>query len=120
MINIFRNGLGYIIAFIAYIIPVSKVKRSSQEQTRVDEETMQYELYQFFACPFCIITRRTIRRLRLNIITRDAQGDTPYRAELLAKGGKIQVPCLKITEGESITWMYESADIKAFLEQKYR
>ena len=48
----FRNGLGAIIAFISWLIPVSKVKRGESEQQEVDEQTANIELYQFFGCPF--------------------------------------------------------------------
>ena len=39
------------------------------------------------------------------------------RADLVAGGGKSQVPCLRI-EGENgeVRWMYESADIVRYLK----
>ncbi|CAC9591113.1 Glutaredoxin [uncultured Gammaproteobacteria bacterium] len=116
----FRNGLGAIIAFISWLIPVSKVKRSAKQQQEVDGETAHIELYQFFGCPFCIKTRRTIRRLNLNIITRDAQNrQGVFRAELLKETGKVQVPCLKITDDEKVEWMLETTDIIAYLEKHF-
>jgi glutaredoxin len=119
LVKLARNGLGGVIAFIARIIPVIKVKRSPEQQAKVDERTKNLELYQFFGCPFCIKTRRAIRRLNLNIEKRNAQGDSPYRQELLANGGKVQVPCLKITDGDNITWMYEANTIINYLEENY-
>ena len=116
----FRNGLGGIIAFISWLIPAGKVKRSNAEQQTVDKQTANIELYQFFACPFCIKTRRTIRSLSLNIATRDAQAqNSPYRAEMLKETGKVQVPCLKITSGDEVEWMFESADIAKYLEKQF-
>jgi len=40
-------------------------------------------------------------------------------SELLSEGGKIQVPCLKITENDKITWMYETAEIATYLEKRF-
>lgn len=48
----FRNGLGAIIAFISWMVPVSKVKRTSEQQHKVDEETINIELYQFLVVHF--------------------------------------------------------------------
>ncbi|CAB5501131.1 Glutaredoxin [uncultured Gammaproteobacteria bacterium] len=116
----FRNGLGAIIAFISWLIPVSKVKRGESEQQEVDEQTANIELYQFFGCPFCIKSRRVIRRLNLNIVTRDAQNrQGVYRAELLKETGKTQVPCLKITKGDKVEWMLETSQIIAYLEKRF-
>ena len=116
----FRNGLGAIIAFISWLIPVSKVKRGESEQQEVDEQTANIELYQFFGCPFCIKSRRVIRRLNLNIVTRDAQNrQGVYRAELLKETGKTQVPCLKITKGDKVEWMLETSQIIAYFEKRF-
>lgn len=116
----FRNGLGAIIAFISWLIPVNKIKRSVERQQEVDKKTINIELYQFFGCPFCIKTRRTIRRLNLKIVTRNAQNKKGiFRAELLKETGKIQVPCLKITNGDKIEWMFETSEIIAYLEKKF-
>jgi glutathione S-transferase len=38
---------------------------------------------------------------------------------LLKEGGKVQVPCLKITENGQVSWMYESAVIKDYLEKEF-
>ena len=62
-IKAFRNGLGALIALVSRLIPVSKVKRDAQAQVLADEKAAKIELYQFFACPFCIMSRRVIRSL---------------------------------------------------------
>ena len=119
-IKAFRNGLGALIALVSRLIPVSKVKRDAQAQVLADEKAAKIELYQFFACPFCIMSRRVIRSLNINIVTRDAQTrGGQYREELLKEAGKVQVPCLKITEGKKDSWMYESNDIKTYLEKEF-
>ncbi len=120
LLKAFRNGLGAIIAFVSWIIPVNKVKRTVEQQKEVDAQTENIELYQFFGCPFCIKTRRVIRRLNLNIIARDAQNrQGVFRAELLKETGKTQVPCLKITENGKVEWMSETVKIIEYLEKRF-
>ncbi len=116
----FRNGLGAIIAFISWIVPVIKVKRTSEQQHKVDKETINIELYQFFGCPFCIKTRRIIKRLNLHIITRNAQTiGSKFRDEIQRETGKVQVPCLKITNGDEVQWMFESNKISTYLNKHF-
>ncbi|ABL02556.1 glutaredoxin [Candidatus Ruthia magnifica str. Cm (Calyptogena magnifica)] len=115
-----RNGLGAIIAFISWLIPTSKVKRTSTQQKKADEQTINIELYQFFGCPFCVKTRRMIRRLNLNIVTRNAQTiGSEFRDEMQRETGKVQVPCLKIIKGDEVQWMFESNDISAYLNKHF-
>ncbi|MCK7545446.1 glutathione S-transferase N-terminal domain-containing protein [Marinobacter bryozoorum] len=96
------------------------VTRSADEQARVDEASKNLALYQFGACPFCIKVRKEIARLGLNIETRDAQHDQRHRADLEAGGGRIKVPCLKIHQDDgSVSWLYESDDIKAWLQERF-
>ncbi len=96
------------------------MERDPSDQARVDIETSRLALYQFPGCPFCIKTRRAIRRLGLNIELRNAQPEGEHRMELLQGGGKIQVPCLRIqnTEGQD-EWMYESQAIIHYLEDRF-
>jgi len=95
-------------------------ERTQQEQEVLDKKTSSLALYQFYACPFCIITRRAVRRLGLNIELRDAQNDPQWQQELVEQGGKRQVPCLRISnEDGKVEWLYESSDIKHYLEQQY-
>ena len=96
------------------------IKRDSDEQRRIDKQTQNLVMYQFFACPFCIKTRRAIKRLSLNIETRDALRDAPSRQQLLEGGGVIQVPCLRITRNDnSVKWLYESNEIIKYLEESF-
>ena len=96
------------------------MERPATEQQQVDARTRNLVLYQFLMCPFCVSVRRAIKRLSLNIETRDALRDPASREELLASGGKVQVPCLKITDDEGIvTWLYESGEIIHYLQQEF-
>ncbi|WP_281645480.1 glutathione S-transferase N-terminal domain-containing protein [Parendozoicomonas sp. Alg238-R29] len=120
ILKLVRNALGYTIAGIDILTRPRKLKRSKQKQQQVDSETAQMALYQFFGCPFCIKTRRAIHRLNLNIECRDANSDNAFRKELLEQGGKIQVPCLKITNDDgNTTWLYESGAIIEHLESQF-
>ncbi len=114
-----REGLGRIIVFINFITKPKKIVRTDAAQKLVDKEAEGLSLYQFYACPFCIRTRRAIHRLNINIELRDAQNDPKYRQELLAEGGEIKVPCLRIEEKGQVVWMYESVDIIAYLNKRF-
>ncbi len=118
--KIVRLILQPIILFIDRVTRPAWPKRAQEEQKMLDEKTSNLALYQFYACPFCIITRRAVRRLGLNIELRDAQNDPHWEQELIEQGGKRQVPCLRINnEDGKVEWMYESKKIKQFLEQQY-
>jgi len=118
--KIIRFILGKIILFIDALTRPTPMQRPPEKQTNVDEQTKHLALYQYLACPFCVKVRRHIRRLNLNIDTRDAKGDITYRKELLEQGGKAQVPCLKIEEpGQAVQWLYESDAIIAYLDKHF-
>jgi len=96
------------------------MKRPAEVQQQVDASTRSLVLYQFLMCPFCITVRRAIKRLSLNIETRDAMRDTASRQQLLQGGGQVQVPCLRITDEQgNDTWMYESRAIVRYLQAVY-
>jgi glutaredoxin len=115
-----RFILGPILLFLDYVTTPKGIRRPAAEQAAVDEKTRNLVLYQFRTCPFCIKTRRAIKRLSLTIEMRDAQHDMQSREELLQGGGKIKVPCLKITDAAgAVSWLYESKSIITYLEQEF-
>ena len=96
------------------------VVRPAAEQQAIDTRTQQLALYHFPTCPFCLKTRRTMDRLSLKIELRNAQHDPIHRQALLQGGGKIQTPCLRIDDAAGGTrWLYESAEISAYLEREF-
>jgi len=119
MIKAVRWVLGQLILFLDWITRPRPMQRSPEAQAAVDARTRELALYQFQLCPFCVKVRRAMRRLNLNIETRDALNDPQHRAALEAGGGEIKVPCLAIKEGDCTRWMYESNDIIAWLEQEF-
>ena len=115
-----RLLLGPVMLLWARITTPRGIERPAAEQARVDAETAKLALYQFTTCPFCIKVRREMKRLSLNIELRDAQRDPDHRAALVKGGGEAKVPCLRITDDAgNDTWMYESADIIRYLQERF-
>ena len=115
-----RWVLGQIIIFIDWVTRPKPMQRSTDAQAEVDQQTENMVLYHFQMCPFCVKTRRQIRRLALNIENRDARNDPQWNQELIDDGGKYQVPCLKITASDgSVNWLYESTEINQYLDEKF-
>ncbi|MBA6291904.1 glutaredoxin [Colwellia sp. MB3u-70] len=113
-----RWPIGRLILLLNFIFSPSAPKRSPQLQKEVDASTAHLSLYQLPACPFCVKTRRAMKRLGLNIELRNINQHEQYREELIREGGKRTVPCLKIINADqSITWMYESGEIIDYLEK---
>jgi glutaredoxin len=96
------------------------IVRPEAEQQAIDAKTQHLALYHFPTCPFCLKTRRTIRRLSLKIELRDAKNNPDHHAALIVGGGKPQVPCLLITDPRGHqTWLYESDAINAYLNREF-
>ncbi len=118
-LRLLREGSGRVLILIDWLFKPSVVKRNDEEQAKVDQETKILKLYQFYACPFCVKTRRAIKRLNLKVETRDAQTAGEFRKELELSGGKIKVPCLKLEGAGEATWIYESNDIIKYLDERF-
>lgn len=118
IIKLIRNALGLVIVFFDWVTRPSPIKRSAVDQASVQQSLEGHSLYQFFACPFCVKTRRAIHRLGIDLELRDINKEPEFRAELAEQGGRVKVPCLRIVEDEGVRWMYESNDIIAYLEQR--
>ena len=115
-----RWVLGQIIILIDWLTRPTPMQRSSDEQKEVDLQAKNIVLYQFKQCPFCVKTRRNMRRLALDIEKRDARHDPKWNQELINDGGKYQVPCLKITTDDgSVEWLYESTVINNYLNDRF-
>ncbi|MDH5516248.1 MAG: glutathione S-transferase N-terminal domain-containing protein [Gammaproteobacteria bacterium] len=119
LLKLLRNALGLLIVLISRLTLPKQMNRSDAEQASAQQQADKLSLYQFYACPFCIKTRRAIHALNIDIEYRDAANDTVHRKELLEKGGQIKVPCLKIEEENGSRWLYESSDIIEYLNQKF-
>lgn len=115
--KLIRWPLGKLVLLVDFLTRPRPPQRDPALQARIDEATRGMALYQFQACPFCVKTRRAMRRLGVEMETRDASNDPAHRARLERDGGRLQVPCLYIpgTDGDA-EWLYESGDIIARLE----
>lgn len=118
-IKLIRNFLGLLIATIDVLTRGSQLKRTPEKQQQVNQDAKNLSLYQFFACPFCIKTRRAMYKLNLPIEKRSASEGSSHRDDLLQGGGKIKVPCLRIEENGKVEWLYESSDIIRYLEKRF-
>jgi len=120
LLKIFREGVGGLMAFISFLTRPRKIKREQAQQAAVDAQVASMSVYQYFACPFCIKTRRAIHRLNIPIEYRDAQvRGGEHRNTLEEKGGRIKVPCLRIDQDDTTTWLYDSNDIIAYLNERF-
>lgn len=72
-------------------------------------------LYTKASCPFCRRVMAVVDRLGIEIELNDIAEDTAYAEELIARGGKQQVPYL--VDDEASVEMYESEDIVAYLQK---
>ena len=96
------------------------IVRAPEAQQIIDLKCKNLAFYQFKTCPFCIKVRREINRLSLKIPLLDAQNNAQNREDLLQGGGRVKVPCLKITDAQGgVQWMYESADIIQYLHKNF-
>jgi glutaredoxin len=118
--TIIRLILGKLILFFNWAFPPRGIKRDPTQQAQIDLQTANVKLYQYAACPFCVKVRRAMKRQSLTIETRDVKRSDIAREELLAGGGNLKVPCLRV-EGVrgQVEWIYESSDIIRYLEDKF-
>jgi len=118
--TIIRLILGKLILLLNWVFTPSSTTRDPEQQALIDEQTAYLTLYQYEACPFCVKVRRAMKRQGLKIETRDVKRNDVAREELLAGGGDLKVPCLRIGDGErGFQWMYESTNIIGYLEERF-
>ena len=73
LVKLLREGLGRIIVFADWVTRPKQIERTAEDQATVEAKAKNLALYQFYACPFCVKTRRAIHRLNLPIEMRNAQ-----------------------------------------------
>ena len=77
----------------------------------------KHQLYYFSACPYCMIVLVALWWLGLKVPLKNIVTQPENNAELIAGGGKNQVPCLRIeNERGDVRWMYESIKIIQYLK----
>jgi glutaredoxin len=119
LLKAFREGVGRLIVFISFITLPRKKKRSPEEQQHVNDAVKNLSMYQFYACPWCVKTRRAIHRLNLPINYLNSPQGSENREILTKEGGRLKVPCLRIEKDGETQWMYESNDIISYLDTQF-
>ncbi len=115
-----RWPLGQIVILIDRLTRPEIPGFQPEKRAELDAITANMKIYHFKQCPFCVKTRRSIRRLGLNIEIRDARNDPLWNSELINEGGKYQVPCLRLLKDDgSMEWMYGSDNIIQYLDQRF-
>lgn len=77
-------------------------------------------LYMFSTCPFYQRVNLFLILNNIQLEKRNIRENADYREELIAGGGKSQIPCLRIEHAaDDIEWLYESADIIDYLKDKF-
>ena len=77
---------------------------------------IQYSLYYYDSCPFCVRVLRTLNTIDIAVECRDILSDSRHRSDLHKATGRTTVPCLRIENGSESQWMFESMDIIRFLQ----
>lgn len=107
-------------SIFANMFRTERILRDSIRQSEVDAQTLHLALYHFRGCPFCQRVRKVIDYFQLDIELRDTRQNSAAYHELLKGGGRSMVPCLRIQhDGEDTEWLYESADIIAYLKRRF-
>jgi glutathione S-transferase len=81
------------------------------------EQLRPLTLYNMDGSPYCRKVREALSELDLEYVVRNLPKGSPKRAELIARGGKMQVPYL--VDPNTGREMYESDDIVAYLGSQY-
>jgi len=74
-------------------------------------------LYNMEGSPYCRKVREVLSELDLTSVVRNLPKGSPKRAELVQRGGKMQVPYL--VDPNTTREMYESEDIISYLQMQY-
>ena len=82
-------------------------------------ENESYQLFKTDICGFCARVQKFMGQRSINIELRDIMRDNLAHQELLEGGGKAVVPCLRITSGDRVDWLYESMDIIRYLDERF-
>lgn len=75
------------------------------------------ELWSFEASPFCRIAREVLTSFEIPYLLHNVGKRSPRRPEYVARSGKMMVPYL--SDPNTATSMFESADIVAYIERTY-
>ena len=118
ILKVLRNAMGLPIVFFDWLTRPTPIRRSTEDQQTAQAALNGHALYQLYACPFCVKTRRAVHTLGVDLEARNINKHPHFRAELEQGGGRVKVPCLRIEREGDVQWMYESKDIISYLESR--
>lgn len=76
-------------------------------------------LYHFTGCPYCVMVRRVIDELGVDVELRDINVHDEHWQDLVDARGRATVPVLRCTHGDVDRWMPESRDIIDYLRRRF-
>ncbi len=80
--------------------------------SKIDDIALYYKPQ----CPFCQKVLRAKDELGQEFELCDTGSNSEFMEEQVKATGRKTVPCLKITKGDEVKWMYESGDICEYLK----
>ena len=96
-----------------------QIQRAAAEQQKADRLANSLTLYSLNSCSYSRKVQRHLHHLNVNITVKNLKRCHIYQKELLAGGGRAQVPCLRIENAQGSKWLYESDDIMRYLDKKF-
>ena len=118
--KLIRFFVGRILLLLNAVFKPKALPRTEAEIIQLKQDAQGLSLYQFEACPFCIKVRRALTRLGVTIPIYDVKRSPQHERELIERGGRRKVPCLRIVdEAGAETWLYQSSAIIDYLESRF-
>ncbi|MCA9666883.1 MAG: glutathione S-transferase N-terminal domain-containing protein [Myxococcales bacterium] len=104
-------------AMLASALRPTRGSRVRPECADREQPAELLELWSFEASPYCRKVRERLGELNLDYLVHNVAKKSARRPQLVALGGKMQVPYL--VDPNTQTALYESEDINAYLTETY-
>ncbi len=98
----------------------AQCERTAQEQKKADRLASSISLYDLDFCSRSVKVRRHLKYLNIPVTIKSLNRCNAYQKELLHGGGRAQVPCLRIEGKDGTRWIYDIAEIMAYLNRKFQ
>ena len=85
---------------------------------RFRKKIKNHQLFYFDTCPFCVKVRFAMWKMGIKVRLKDIMFSNTNKSELIAGGGKKQVPCLRIENANDVKWLYESDAIIDYFQNR--
>lgn len=100
------------LSLAAMIFPLAAIQAKADTILVKNERLV---LYYMPTCPYCKPVLKKIQKKNIPVVLKNISSDSKARKQLIAVGGKAQVPCLFIN-GQPL---YESGAILKWLDKNY-